>query len=168
MINNKSLARDNVHVSYTYFFSNLMKLLNSYFPLVKLSRSKMKNKPYITPGIKVSIKERDRLYEKYLNNKNTQTKAAWKLFRNKVSDVIKKSEKMYYQNQLQEHSNSSQGMWKVFGKIIKNKHTQNKINSVNVNNQDITNTSSIAEEFNKYFCSVGENLSKNFEYNTNF
>ena len=50
----------------------------------------MKNKPYITPGIKVSIKGRDRLYEKYLNNKNTQTKAAWKLFRNKVSDIIKK------------------------------------------------------------------------------
>ena len=160
LINNESLAHANVNASYTEFFSNLMKLLNSYFPLVKLSRSKMKNKPYITPGIKISIKERNRLYEKYLSNKNTQTKAAWKLFRNKVSDVIKKSEKMYYQNQLQEHSNSSQGMWKVFGKIIKNKHTQNKINSINVNNQDITNTSPIAVEFNKYFSSVGVNLAK--------
>ena len=120
-----------------------MKLLNLYFPLVKLSRSKWKNKPHITPGIKVSIKHRDRLYEKYLNNKNKYTKAAWKSFRNK-------------------------GMWKVFGKIIKNKHTNNKINSINVNNIDITNTPMISEEFNKYFCHIGEHLAKKFENNTNF
>ena len=62
LINNESLAHVNVHESYNEFFSNLVKLLNTYFPLVKLSRSKMKNKPYITPGIKVSIKERYNLY----------------------------------------------------------------------------------------------------------
>ena len=145
-----------------------MKLLNLYFPLIKLSRSKWKNKPHITPGIKVSIKHRDRLYEKYLNNKNKYTKAAWKSFRNKVSDIIKKSERLYYQEQLNEHSNSCQGMWKVFGKIIKNKHTHNKINSINVNNSDITNSPMISEEFNKYFCHIGEHLAKKFENNTNF
>ena len=75
--------------SYNEFFSNLMKLLNLYFPLVKLSRSKWKNKPHITPGIKVSIKHRDRLYEKYLNNKNKSTKAAWKSFRNKYGILLK-------------------------------------------------------------------------------
>ena len=166
--NNESLVHNNVNESYNEFFSNLVKLLNHYFPLVKLSRSKMKNKPYITSGIKVSIKHRDRLYEKYLNNKNKYTKAAWKSFRNKLSDTIKKSEKLYYQSQLKEHSNSCQGMWKVFGKIIKNKPSHNKINSINVNNLDISNTSKITEEFNKYFCSIGEHLASNFENNTNF
>ena len=166
--NNESPVHNNVQESYNEFFSNLMKLLNLYFPLVKLSRSKWKNKPHITPGIKVSIKHRDRLYEKYLNNKNKYTKAAWKSFRNKVSDIIKKSERLYYQEQLNEHSNSCQGMWKVFGKIIKNKHTNNKINSINVNNIDITNTPMISEEFNKYFCHIGEHLAKKFENNTNF
>ena len=122
MNNNESLVHNNVQESYNEFFSNLVKLLNQYFPLVKLSRSKMKNKPYITSGIKVWIKYRDKLYAKYLNNKTKHTEAAWKSFRNKVSDIIKKSEKMYYQQQLKEYSNSCQGMWKVFGKMLKNKH----------------------------------------------
>ena len=135
---------------------------------MKPSRSKMKNKPYITSGIKVSIKYRDKLYAKYLNNKNKHTEAAWKSFRNKVSDIIKKSEKMYYQQQLKEHSNSCQGMWKVFGKMLKNKHSHSKINSIRVNNLDITNTSTITEEFNKYFCNIGEQLANNFPNNTNF
>ena len=165
---NESLVHNNVHASYNDFFLNLVKLLDLFFPLVKLSRSKMKDKPYITPGIKVSIKHRDRLYEKYLNNKNKYTQAAWKSYRNKVSDIIKKSEKLYYQKQLKEHTNSCHGMWKVFGKIIKNKHRHNKINSINVNNLDITSTPLITEEFNKYFCSIGEHLAKKFESNTNF
>ena len=59
-------------------------------------------------------------------------------------------------------------MWKVFGKIIKNKPSHNKINSINVNNLDISNTSKITEEFDEYFCSIGEHLASNFEKITNF
>ena len=55
--------------SYKEFITNLKKLLDQYFPLVKLSRSKAKNKPFVTPGIKVSIRHRDKLHQKYLNNK---------------------------------------------------------------------------------------------------
>ena len=60
----------NVNESYKEFITNLKKLLDQYFPLVKLSRSKAKDKPFVTPGIKVSIRHRDKLYQKYLNNKN--------------------------------------------------------------------------------------------------
>ena len=164
---NETLIHSNIHLTYNEFITNYMKLLNLYFPLVKLSRSKMKNKPYITSGIKVSIKQRDKLYEKYLNNKTKENKVAWKRFRNKVKDTIKNAEKLYFKNQLNQHANSCQGLWKVFGKVIKNKQSQNDINSIKINENNITDTPSIVEEFNKYFCSIGEHLSKNFKSNNN-
>ena len=70
------------------FIKNLLqilkKLLDQYFPLVKLSRSKAKDKPFVTPGIKVSIRHRDKLYQKYLNNKNDINRQIYKKYSNKV------------------------------------------------------------------------------------
>ena len=63
--NDENQSHMNVNESYKEFITNLKKLLDQYFPLVKLSRSKAKNKPFVTPGIKVSIRHRDKLHQKY-------------------------------------------------------------------------------------------------------
>ena len=46
------------------FSSNYIKLFNKYFPYVKQSRKSFRDKPYITSGIKVSIKYKHKLYKK--------------------------------------------------------------------------------------------------------
>ena len=69
-LSGENLIHLDPNVSYTEFITNLKRLLDQYFPLVKLSRSKAKNKPFVTPGIKVSIKHRDKLYKNYLNNES--------------------------------------------------------------------------------------------------
>ena len=45
-----------VNESYKVFITKLKKLLDQYFPIVRLSRSKAKNKPFVTAGIRVSIR----------------------------------------------------------------------------------------------------------------
>ena len=120
-LNNGILAHENVNDSYREFITNFRNLLDEYFPLVKLSRSKAKNKPFVTSGIRVSIKHRDRLYQKYLNNKTDLNRRIHKKYANKVTDLLRKSEIMYYKKLLKDHSGNSQTLWKVFGKILNNK-----------------------------------------------
>ena len=85
-----------VDEAYDNFSKNYIKLFNTYFPFVKQSRKSFKDKPYITSGIKVSIRFRNKLYKKYLNNPNEITEAAWKKFRNKTNMLIRKSQESYY------------------------------------------------------------------------
>ena len=120
-LNGENLSHLDANVSYTEFITNLKRLLDQYFPLVKLSRSKAKNKPFVTPGIKVSIKHRDKLYKNYLNNKNDINRQIWKKYSNKVRELLRKSEIMFYKDQLDEHSGNCQNLWKKFGKILNNK-----------------------------------------------
>ena len=94
---NNQLLSSNVNDSYNEFIKNQKIIITQYFPLVKLSRSKAKNKPFITAGIRVSIKHWDRLYKKYLNNKTINNKTVWSRYRNKVSETIKNAEKSFYQ-----------------------------------------------------------------------
>ena len=53
---------------YQLFSETFLRLFHSCFPLTKQSRKISKDKRWITPGLKISIKHKDRLYRKKLNN----------------------------------------------------------------------------------------------------
>ena len=166
--NDNQLLSSNVHDSYNEFIKNLKKILDQYFPLVKLSRAKAKNKPFITPGIRVSIKHRDKLFHKYLNNKTPNNRKAWTRYRNKVTETIKAAEKLFYQRKLKENSDNCQSLWKVFGSILNNKKKSKSINKIKVNNRELSDQNKITDEFNKYFSTIGAKLAENFNSeNTN-
>ena len=160
--NDNQLLSSNVHDSYNEFIKNLKIILDQYFPLIKLSRAKAKNKPFITPGIRVSIKHRDKLFHKYLNNKTVNNRISWTRYRNKLSETIKAAEKLFYQRKLKENSENSQSLWKVFGSILNNKKKSKSINKIKVNNIELTDQNVITEEFNKYFSTIGAKLAENF------
>ena len=120
--------------SFINFSTNFLALFDKYFPYIKISSKAFKDKPHITSGIKVSIRNRNKLYSKYLNNPTDVNKAAWKRFRNKTNDVIKKAEALYYRKMLSEQRNSSKALWNTFGKILNSKKIKhNKIGSINSN-----------------------------------
>ena len=52
---------------FTYNFS---KMLNKYFPLIKISRKKFKEKNYITNEIKSMIKKRNDLHHIYIHDRS--------------------------------------------------------------------------------------------------
>ena len=131
-----------------------------------MSKKEFKSKPHITKGIKVSIRTKNKLYKKILNNPTDVNQAAWKRFRNKTSEVIRKAEIAYYKSILTKHNNSNKQLWSTFGKILNNKKVKhNKITCLSSNNETITDPNKIAETFNKFFSKIGENLARNFPNN---
>ena len=149
--------------SFDILSKNYLNLFDKYFPYVKMSKKESKNKPHITKGIKISIRTRNKLYKKYINNPTEVNKAAWKRFRNKTNEMIKRAESLYYKSILNKHNNSSKNLWSTFGKILNNKKIKhNKISSLNINDERQTEPNKIAESFNKFFSEIGENLAKKF------
>ena len=96
--------------SYDTFSKNSPEIFNKYFPYVKMSRKAFKTKPHITKGIQVSIRNRNKLYKKYLNNPTDVNKAIWKKFRNKTSEIIRRAESLYYKSMISEHNNASRNL----------------------------------------------------------
>ena len=55
-------------------------------------------------------------------------------------------------------------MWQVLGNIINNKSKSiSPIHNLMINNKKISNQQDIAEEFNKYFCSIGSQLASKLD-----
>ena len=90
---NGTLLKDSVNENFSNLTDNCIKILNDRFPLVKLSRSKARDKPYITSALKVSIKYKNHLHNQYLNNKKPINKSKWQNYRRKLSVSLKIDEK---------------------------------------------------------------------------
>ena len=154
--------------SYGIFSNNYLNLFNKYFPYIKQSRKSFKDKPFITKGIKVSIKYRNKLYRKYLDNPNNINEAVWKRFRNKTNAVIKILQENYYKKIINSNNNSSKQFWKTFGNILnKNKKRHKKIVNLNIDNTIVDDNQKITESFNDFFCQIGTNLASKFSNNEN-
>ena len=133
-----------------------------------MSRKSFKDKPYISSGIKVSIRRRNKLFKKYLNNPTDVNKAVWKKLRNKISELIKRAEKLYYKKLLTGHNNSSKALWSTFGKILNSKKIKhNKVASLLSNGVSQTDPQTMSETFNKFFSEIGGKLAQNFSNENN-
>ena len=70
------LNQNETNKSYKFFFNISETLLDTYATLKRLSNSELKllSKPLITRGIMMSIKDKDKIYNKLLKGKGYQQK----------------------------------------------------------------------------------------------
>ena len=158
-VNNANLEDNDPQATYIEFDKNLHNLYDKYFPLIKQSRKQANDKPFITKGIKESIKSKHALYKKYMNDPSEVNKQNYKNKRNQLLQILRIAETNYYASFIKKNSDNSKQLWKRFGNILgKSKSKQNPIEKLLINDNQITDQKTITSEFNKYFCNVGENL----------
>lgn len=131
------------------------------------SNSKFRKiKPWITHGIIVSIRKKEKLFhltKKY--SQNSQITIYYKKYRNNLTYLIKKTKENYYGQKLNEAGTDNKLIWNVIKDVLgKKKHTYNKIGKI-MDDKNIINTDKepikCANLFNNYFSTVGVKLAKN-------
>ena len=162
--------------SFNRFDSTINPLIDKYLPLKKLSRKETKNvfKPWITVGIRNSIKRRDSLHKKYIIAKNIEIKnkyfVEYKVLRNKIVTLCRVSKKAYYTKYFKDNANNIKNTWNGINQIINIKGKRsNQVLSILSKNELITDPKLIANSFNEYFCTIAQKLqSKIYHSNQNF
>ncbi len=84
---NLESLNDNVNEMFDIFNSKLMKIIDKHIPLKQLSRRDVKHrsKPWITSGIRMSLKIKNNLYKKYIKFRTVYYHQKFKLYRKKKS-----------------------------------------------------------------------------------
>ena len=97
-----NLKRSNdSNLAYNDFLDNFTSLYGDCFPRAKI-KVKAQNSfgPRITKGIAKSSKKKQKLYEKYLKNRNPQNLATYKRYKNLFETIKRKSKKNYYSEKI--------------------------------------------------------------------
>ena len=83
----------------------------------------------------------------------------YKIYRNKLKHLILISKKSFYNNYFNTNKDNIKETWKGIKQLITLKKTAYSTpTTLKIGNTKITDTKSIANEFNKYFANVGSNL----------
>ena len=61
-----------VNTVFQSFYDRITEIINKYAPIRKLSRKEIKSlsKPWVTPGIKTSIRNKDKFYKRFIETRN--------------------------------------------------------------------------------------------------
>ena len=81
---------------YEKFITNVKNKFNECFPLVRTSRKRFKDKPWLTHSLKACIQKKHKLYKTHLRNISENTTRKYKAYRNVLTKCLKKAEEMYY------------------------------------------------------------------------
>ena len=80
------------------FYSRLSNIIDRHIPIKKLSAKEIKqlSKPWITSGIRRSIRIKNKLYKRFIKTQSVYYHTKFKLYRNKLNHLIKISKVNYY------------------------------------------------------------------------
>ena len=151
----------NVDNSTKMYLDRISMLLDTYAPLKRINKYKLKfkSKPWITLGLQKSISAKKKLPENFINKKDPVLKeefhTKYKIYRNLLSTLMKKSKQVYYEKYFERNWNNIKNTWKGI-----------KVPTVlSLDNGDtITNPYDNANTFNNYFASIAETTRKSIKY----
>ena len=162
----------NVDNSTKIYLDKINMLLDTYAPLKKINKYKLKfkSKPWITLGLQKSISVKNKLLANFINKKDPILKEEfhtnYKKYRNLLSTLMKKSKQAYYDKYFERNWNNIRNTWKGIKSLISLKTVASSVPTVlSLDNGDtITNPYDIANTFNNYFASIAETTKKSIKY----
>ena len=152
---------------YLVFITNVKHIFNDSFPVVKVSRKRQKDKPWVTKGIKTSIKTKHRLYRISLKSESIYCTRKYKRYRNILCKCLKDAEVAYYKELFDNTRNSAYHLWNELGKIINpgKRKKDSGISKLLYEGRCLKNNEDISNCMNKFFCSVGKKLQEKIPSN---
>ena len=117
----------------------------------------------MTQEILKSVKHQNKLYKKCQKSGNINDFQTYKSFRNKLTRQKEAAKASFFSTEISKHKNTS-----TTCKVINNLLRKNKQNStsslpstINIKGLDVFDATSICQELNKYFSSIGHEMAKN-------
>ena len=154
----------NINVTFNLQSKILKETINKHAPLRKMTRAEKRrlNKSWLTRGILISIKTRQKHYIDSL--KLPILRDRYKKYRNLLKHVISLSKRNENRKKILLANNKSKAMLEVINTSLnKNpKGRKPKIRKLKTSSgETITDGEKMANQFNEYFVSVGTNMAKN-------
>lgn len=148
------------------FMTIFQQILNKYKSRKFMkSRQKKKIKEWITTGLIISIKHRDKLKKKLLRNYTRELEKEYKLYRNQLNTLIKKQKYNYYKSQIENNMNDVKKIYRIISDATneKNKYKNTNINFVDEKNSEFLNNTDMANFCNNYFIDIGTEMEKKID-----
>ena len=157
---------ENINCAFQYFEDTFVRLFETYFPLVNVKITYSNKLPWITSGLRESVKKKSQLRSIMEKDPSPMNKTNYKKHRNLLTSMMRKRHKDYLEEQF-EISNPIK-KWKILKELI-NKTDCHKSSTpeIFINGSICNDLQTIVNAHNKYFVEVGPRLANNISSSIN-
>ena len=148
-------------LAYNNFDNVVQKSFEKCFPLVVKSRKAVKDKSWMTQGLRKSSVVKNRLYFKFLKTKSLINEMKYKKYKNVFTKLIKVAETSYYSEMLDRRKNDIKSLWSNLNSICNPKTQTNRgCTGIKIDDTDniINDPKLISNYFNASYANIGVNL----------
>ena len=157
---------DDVEVSFKYFHDKICELFEDNLPLVKVKVTYSNKLPWITQGLRESVKTKRLLHKKMEQNPSSENKRIYKKFRNSLTSLMRRTQRDYLEEQL-EIANSAK-KWKIMKDLInKTNSSKDSTSELFIDGSISKDSQDIANAYNDYFIEIGPRLANNITSSIN-
>jgi len=153
---NDLMREKDVNVAYDSFLNVIQNLISECTETKTFNnRRKMyafPKQPYMTNGLLISLRTRDKLHRKHKRNPNNIIlKQQYTNYRNKFCNLLREAKKMYYHNKIKDCNGNSKNIWKIVKPLISPNSNQLDCPELVNDGEKYTTSLEIANCFNKDF-----------------
>ena len=173
-ISNCQITSDNLNILFDSFIQIFKSTIDANAPMKPLSRreNRLLAKPWLTKGIRVSIKTKQKMHKKYFKNGSDTKYRLYKTYSNLLRVLIAKAKKLYYFNKFKQVSGDVKSTWNLIGRLVNIKKDTTSTTTIKAlkteTGQKVSNPDLIANYFNDYFISIGPKLSEKIPHTGSF
>jgi len=102
---------NDVDTCYNLFISKITSASDNCFKAVRLSCFKAKDKAWITPGIKNSIRTKNNLYKKWKSSGKDSDETLFKKYRREYEKIAYKAEQKFYHDKFNTKCKNIKQLW---------------------------------------------------------
>ena len=146
----------------------LSDVLNRRIPL-KSKRVKRPNQPvWMTKKILRSMKTRDKLLKKARNSNLPEDWSRFTQAKRQSTNVLSKTKRRFFREKIDENKGNPKGVWKALKSLSGTSKRGVRINEISTENKVVSDESVIANELNKYFVNILEQIGNNNDAGVDF
>lgn len=154
-------SANNVSNAFNCFVDILRSAVNLSKKQLPNNKNKMRKlKPWISNGLCIAIKHRDKMWKKVKTHPNDIIlMQRYKSFKSKIERWVKEAKLNYYTQLFEKNRNNNKAQWKIINELSGNKRCASNEIKIRVNNDLICDQKLVADEFNMFFSNVSSSLS---------
>ena len=152
------MSSNDSQLSFSLFHQQFLKHFDNSFPIEVKKSEYRKRKPWLTLGLKCSIKRKNKLYLWYKKHPSKGNEKIYKTYKSKLAKLIQLAEREHYDRLFETHKSNVKESWKIINTILCRNKVNVKSNKYIINNCVETDKNVIANKFNDFFVHIGPSL----------
>lgn len=156
----EALRHENAQVAYSTFTQRISAAYDEAFPLRILRVKSRRFKPWLTDGLKVSIKRKNKLYMQLKRSPSLYSKSVYNEYKKVLIRTLRAAELNHNSELLNQNKHNLRKSWDIMKQILGKNSKPMKNEEFENNGEIISDMNTIANEFNNFFVNLGPNLAQ--------